>query len=70
VVEDKLGQDAVAPPEDDHTTAVPIGVAEPRHDVYTKCEQKEIKSQMLAFDVPDVVLAESLVFRSRRREGD
>jgi dolichyl-phosphate-mannose-protein mannosyltransferase len=55
VVEDKLGQDAVAPPQDDHTTAPPIGVAEPRHDLYTKGAQKEIKSQMLAFDVPDVV---------------
>jgi dolichyl-phosphate-mannose-protein mannosyltransferase len=54
-VEDKLGQDTVAPPQDDHTTAVPIGVAEPGRDVFSKGEQKEMKSQMLAFDVLDVV---------------
>ncbi|KAJ8594539.1 hypothetical protein M405DRAFT_838477 [Rhizopogon salebrosus TDB-379] len=42
VVEDKLGQDAVAPPQDDHTTAVPIGVAEPRHDSLGHDDEKEI----------------------------
>jgi dolichyl-phosphate-mannose-protein mannosyltransferase len=55
VVEDKLGQDAAVPPQDDFTTAIPIGVAEPGRDIFAKGEQKEIKSQMLAFDVPDVV---------------
>jgi hypothetical protein len=51
----QLGQDAVAPPQDEHAAAVPIGVAEPGHDIFAKGEQKEIKSQMFTFDVPDVV---------------
>ncbi|KAJ8587935.1 hypothetical protein M405DRAFT_863348 [Rhizopogon salebrosus TDB-379] len=54
VVEYKLRQDAVAPPQDDHTTAVPIGVAEPGRDIFAMGERKEIKSQVLVFDVPDV----------------
>lgn len=54
VVEDKLGQDAVAPPQDDHTAAVPIGAAEPGRDVFAKDEQKNIKSQTLAPDAPVV----------------
>ena len=50
MVEDRLGQDAVAPPEDNPTAAVPLGVAEPGRDVFAKDEQKSIKSQMLAPD--------------------
>lgn len=53
VVEDKLGQDGVVPPEDEQSTAVPIGVPEPGRDVFAKDEQKEIKSQMrISQDVP------------------
>lgn len=53
VVEDKLGQDAIAPPEDEQSTAVPIGAPEPGRDVFAKDKQKEIKSQMIALqDVP------------------
>jgi dolichyl-phosphate-mannose-protein mannosyltransferase len=53
VVEDKLGQDVVAPPEDEQSTAVPIGAPEPGRDVFAKDKQKEIKSQMIALqDVP------------------
>ncbi|KAG2108540.1 glycosyltransferase family 39 protein [Suillus cothurnatus] len=55
VVEDKLGQDGAALPEDEHGTAVPIGVPEPGRDVFAKDKQKEIKSQMIALpDVPVV----------------
>ena len=50
VVEDKLGQDAVAAPEDDPTAAVPMGAAEPGRDVFAEDEQKKIKSQMIAPD--------------------
>ncbi|KAG2339152.1 hypothetical protein BDR05DRAFT_968238, partial [Suillus weaverae] len=50
VVEDKLGQDAIAPPEDEQSTAVPIGAPEPGRDIFAKDKQKEIKSQMK--DVP------------------
>ncbi|KAG1888589.1 glycosyltransferase family 39 protein [Suillus subluteus] len=53
VVEDKLGQDGVAPPEDEQNTAVPIGVPEPGRDVFAKDKQKEIKSLRIALqDVP------------------
>ncbi|KAG1717256.1 uncharacterized protein EDB91DRAFT_1068075 [Suillus paluster] len=52
VVEDKLGQDAVVPPQDEQSTAVPIGAPEPGRDVFAKDKQKEIKSQLLAMDVP------------------
>jgi len=55
VVEDKLGQDEAAPPQDDHSTALPIGAAEPGRDVFAKDGQKEIKSQTIAFDAPVVV---------------
>jgi dolichyl-phosphate-mannose-protein mannosyltransferase len=52
VVEDNLGQDADAPPQDDHTTAAQIGAAEPGRDVFAKDKQKDIKSQKLASDAP------------------
>jgi dolichyl-phosphate-mannose-protein mannosyltransferase len=54
VVEDKLGQDGAASPEDEHGTAVPIGVPEPGRDVFAKDKQQEIKSQRIA--LPDVPL--------------
>ncbi|KAG1740311.1 glycosyltransferase family 39 protein [Suillus lakei] len=56
VVEDKLGQDGVAPPQDEQGTAIPIGAPEPGRDVFAKDKQKEIKSQMIALqDVPVIV---------------
>ena len=55
MVEDKLGQDAAVPPQDDQTTAVPVGAPEPGQDVFAKDKQKGIKSQSLALDVPVVV---------------
>jgi len=50
VVEDRLGRGAVAPPGDDPTAAVPLGVAESGRDVFAKDERKSIESQMLAPD--------------------
>lgn len=59
VVEDKLGQDGVAPPEDEQGTAVPIGVPEPGRDVFAKDKQKEIKSQRIALqDMPVINVGE------------
>src|SRR6267154_656021 len=55
VIEDKLGQDAAVPPQDDQTTAVPVGAPKPGQDVFAKDKQKGIKSQSLALDVPVVV---------------
>ncbi|KAG2124692.1 glycosyltransferase family 39 protein [Suillus clintonianus] len=56
VVEDKLGQDGVAPPQDEQSTAVLNGAPEPGRDIFAKDKQKEIKSQMIALqDVPVIV---------------